>query len=101
MFPNQMPTESPSINQKEPREMSNDPHANEYLAAVRGMQSIYGRRGEPAVGDSIWVKLPNAPNQHAQVVVVAVDEAGRMLVKQDGIADATPFFVSHDAALPF
>lgn len=81
--------------------MTTDPHHAEYAAAVRGMQDTYGRRGEPAVGDSIWVKLPNTPNQHAQVVVVAVDDDGRMLVKQDGIADATPFFVSADAALPF
>ena len=81
--------------------MTTDPHHAEYAAAVRGMQETYGRSGEPAVGDSIWVRLPNAPSQHAQVVVVAIDDDGRMLVKQDGTADPAPFFVSHDAALPF
>ena len=81
--------------------MTTDPHHAEYAAAIRGMADTYGRRGEPAVGDSIWVRLPGQTNQHAQVVVVAVDDDGKMLVRQDGIADATPFFVSSDAALPF
>lgn len=50
-----------------------DSHDREYRGAVAAMQDVYGKPKQThAVGDSIWIRLPNTQNTHAKVVVVEV-----------------------------
>jgi hypothetical protein len=50
-----------------------DSHGREYRGAVAAMQDVYGKPKQThAVGDSIWIRLPNTESTHAKVVVVEV-----------------------------
>jgi hypothetical protein len=80
-----------------------DPHTREYAAAVAGWQDTYGKPKQThAVGDSIWIRLPNTENTHAKVVVVEVlDDDLYHVTRHVPGRERQHFAVSPDEIMPF